>query len=227
VTKQRLLASFLIALVIAGASWSYNWAVSLAPQGSALDRSQLPFYSHSDLLPRWDKWSQARTVGSLEATDQHDHPIDQRLFANGPTIVSFFWAGCVSTCPMSTELLLGLKNNPQILLITDQPLVDRPAVLRSYRSQLSLPASWTLATGAPRDIFGFARQGLFTNIEKRAGDGGPQHSEVNYLIDRVGRIRGIYLANSASEAVRLQSDFDRLQMEIVATEGQPAPRTES
>ena len=183
------------------------------PQGSALDHDELPFYSQADLKPRWDLLSRWRGVGTVALTEASGKALNEGMFANGPTIVSFFWAGCVTACPGLIELLRRVTGGARILLITDQPLTDTAPVLAGYRRRLNLPAEWQLATGRPDAIYRFARRSLFTNVETRRVDGIPRHTEINYLIDGRGRLRGLYDAHSAADSIRLQTDVERLQIE--------------
>ena len=187
----------------------------LAPgtQSSALDHDELPFYSQADLRPRWDLRSRWRRVGTVRLTEASGETLGADLFAKGPTVVSFFWAGCATACPASLNLLRGMAGKPRVLLITDQPLIDTVSVLADYRRRLALPADWQLATGRPEAIYAFGRHGLFTDVEARRSDGIPRHTEVNYLIDRHGRLRGLYDAHSPADAIRLQSDLERLRIE--------------
>jgi protein SCO1 len=167
-------------------------------------------------------FSRWRSVGRVALIEASGERLNADLFADGPTIVSFFWAGCATACPGSIELLRGIKGNPRIMLITDQPLTDTPAILADYRRRLALPANWQLATGNPDAIYAFARRSLFTDVEARRSDGVPRHTEINYLIDRHGRVRGLYDAHSPSDTVRLQTDLERLRIESgVAPPSQP------
>ena len=192
------------------------------PQGSALDHDELPFYSQADLKPRWDVLSRWRGVGTVPLTEASGKALGAGLFAKGPTVVSFFWAGCATACPGSIELLRGIAGNPRVLLMTDQPLTDTVPVLADYRNRLALPADWQLATGHPDTIYAFARRSLFTDVEARRPDGIPRHTEVNYLVDRHGRLRGLYDAHSPADTIRLQTDLERLRIESgVAPEPSP------
>jgi protein SCO1 len=218
---MRARTLFFAALALC-ASAALGALVAPGSQGSALDHDELPFYSRPDLKPRWDIVSRWRNVGTMPLTEASGEPLDAGLFAQGPTIVSFFWAGCATACPGSIELLRGVAGKPRVLLITDQPLTDTVAVLADYRRRLALPADWQLATGRPDAIYAFARRSLFTDVGARRSDGIPRHTEVNYLIDRHGRLRGLYDAHSPADTIRLQTDLERLRIESGVA---PAPPT--
>ena len=211
-----------VGLLALCASAALGAAIVPGPQGSALDHDELPFYSQADLMPRWDMLSRWRGVGTIALTEASGSALGTDLFANGPTVVSFFWAGCATACPGSIELLRGVKGGANVLLITDQPLTDTVPVLADYRRRLNLPAEWKLATGRPDAIYAFARRSLFTDVEARRADGIPRHTEVNYLIDRHGRLRGLYDAHSPADSIRLQTDVERLRIESGVAPAPPA-----
>lgn len=189
--------------------------LSFAPQGSALAHEELPFYSHGDLRPRWDSWSRRQTVGRVALTGADGAAFDQRVFGEGPTVVAFFWTGCASVCPTNLDLLKPLTG-ARVLLVSDQPLIDTPAGLAAFQTGRGLPAAWRLATGAPAAVFAWAREELFIDVKRLNPDGTPAHQEVNFLIDRQGRLRGVYDANAAADAARLQDDIRRLRAEPIA-----------
>ena len=69
-------------------------------------------------------------------------------------------------------------------------------------------------TGEKKDLYGFARKGLF--IIATDGDGGPDdfiHSEKLVLIDKHQHIRGYYDGTSDSEVNQLIKDIQRLKKE--------------
>jgi protein SCO1 len=199
-----------VLLAAIGATAALGAALAPPAPASAFESDELPFYAQADLRPRWDVASRWRNVGPVALTEASGQPFGSESFARGPTVVSFFWAGCATACPASIEQLRALTGKVRVLLISDQPLTDSAPVLADYRRRLSLPNDWQLATGDPATVYRFARAGLFTDVERRGPDGIPLHTERNYLIDRAGRIRGIYDAHSAADAVRLQTDIVRL-----------------
>lgn len=188
---------------------------------SALDQDELPFYSRADLIPRWDFLSRWNRIGSVALTEASGKHLAKNIFSVEPTIISFFWAGCVTVCPGSIQLLIGIKGKPRIILITEQPQFDTPAVLTDFRHRLALPDHWQLVTGQPNAIYDFARRSLFTDVEARRSDRFGRHPEINYLVDRYGRLRGLYDAHSPADSTRLQSDLERLRTETANASKHP------
>ena len=224
--KRRLLRIALASsfLLVAGAAWSL-WLDWRNP-GSALAHDTLPFYASADLRPRWDRVSSVLRVDGFEFTDQRKVAVDDRLLDNGPTVVNLFFAGCVSVCPVSMDLLRTLQASlgsqaPRFVSLTVSPLTDDVRALADYAGKFGLPKDWALLTGDPKHVEAWARRSLYSDITKIGPDGLPPHTERAFLIDRKHRIRGIYDARSPHEMVRLRYDIARLgQEEAPAAAGQ-------
>ncbi|KQU80564.1 hypothetical protein ASE08_10225 [Rhizobacter sp. Root16D2] len=203
-------------LLAAGAAWSL-WADWRNP-GSALAHDTLPFYASSDLRPRWGRISSMLRVDGFEFTDHRETAVDDRLLDGGPTVVNLFFAGCVSVCPVSMDLLRTLQASlgaqaPRFVSLTVSPLTDDARALANYSSKFGLPKEWVLLTGHPQAVEAWARRSLYSDITTLGADGLPPHTERAFLIDRGHRIRGLYDARSPHEMVRLRYDIARLKQE--------------
>jgi protein SCO1/2 len=223
--KKRLLRVALASgfLLVAGATWSL-WLDWRNP-GSALAHDTLPFYASADLRPRWDRVSSVLRVDGFEFTDQRKTAVDDGLLDKGPTVVNLFFAGCVSVCPVSMDLLRTLQASfgsqaPQFVSLTVSPLTDDVRALADYAGKFGLPKDWKLLTGEPKRVEAWARRSLYSDITKIGPDGLPPHTERAFLIDRGHRIRGIYDAGSPHEMVRLRNDIAMLRQEDAPAAGQ-------
>lgn len=215
-----------LAVMTAGVSaWSL-WADWRRPD-SILAHDTLPFYASADMRPRWDRISSVLRVDGFEFTNHRKAAVDSRLFDNGPTVVNLFFAGCVSVCPVSMDLLRTLQASfgsqaPQFVSLTVSPLTDDVRALDDYAAKFGLPKDWILLTGEPRHVEAWARHSLYSDITTLGADGLPPHTERAFLVDRRHRIRGIYDARSPHEMVRLRSDIGQLRREEALVEGQSA-----
>ncbi|WP_159445468.1 SCO family protein [Rhizobacter sp. OV335] len=206
-----------LAVMTAGVSAVSLWADWHRPD-SILAHDTLPFYASADLRPRWDRVSSVLQVDGFEFTDQRKTAVDDRLLDSGPTVVNLFFAGCVSVCPVSMDLLRTLQANlgsqaPRFVSLTVSPLTDDVRALADYAGKFVLPKDWVLLTGHPQAVEAWARRSLYSDITKIGPDGLPPHTERAFLIDRGHRIRGIYDARSPHEMVRLRYDIARLRQE--------------
>jgi cytochrome oxidase Cu insertion factor (SCO1/SenC/PrrC family) len=218
--KIALVSGFCMA---AGASWSL-WADWNRTE-SALAHDTLPFYASADLWPRWDRVSSVLRVSNFQFTDHRQAVVDERVLDGGPTVVNLFFAGCVSVCPVSMDLLRTLQASlgaqaPRFMSLTVSPLTDDARALADYTSKFGLPKEWVLLTGQPQAVEAWARHSLYSDITKLGADGLPPHTERAFLIDRRHRIRGIYDARSPHEMVRLRYDIARLKQEDAPAGGQ-------
>jgi protein SCO1 len=216
-TRNRLLCIAIAVVAAAAAATTMHRAQNLQATESALMYDTLPFYTKSDLLPRW-RGAGDRRIGSFSLRDQHNDLVSQHVFEHGPTVVNFFFTGCATVCPVSMELLNLTRKDlageaPAFLSISVTPLSDDPATLAAYARRIDLPDDWHLATGVPREVFALAQNDLLTDIATPGPDGQPPHTERALLVDTMGRIRGIYNANQAVDLMRLRYDLRRLRAE--------------
>jgi len=211
------------ACALAAITWSL-WIDWQRP-ASVFDHDTLPFYAAADLRPRWDRISSVMRIGGFQLIDQRQRAVDRQLLDRGPTVVNLFFAGCVSVCPVSMDLLRTLHASfgdtpPQFVSLTVSPLTDDVPALAAYADRFGLPKDWLLLTGEPKQVEDWARRSLHSDISKPGADGLPPHTERAFLIDRWHRIRGIYDARSPHEMVRLRHDVTALRLE---ESGAPAP----
>jgi protein SCO1/2 len=215
--RLRRASSSLTLVIFAGAVLT----LVLRPQpkmDSALSHDTLPVYSKPDLRPRWDEDAMQGRIGTIRLRDQDNAALDEHIFDSGPTVVSFFFTGCATVCPVAMELLNEMRRTlgaeaPAFLSISVTPLADTPQTLNAYATQLGLDKQWKLTTGIPAEVYRMARISLFSDIETPGPDGSPPHTERAFLIDRQHRIRGIYNANRSTELMRLRHDLDVLHLE--------------
>lgn len=224
IRRAAVLLCLGLAVMTAGVSALSLWADWRRPD-SILAHDTLPFYASADLRPRWDRISSVLRVDGFEFTNHRKASVDSRLLDNGPTVINLFFAGCVSVCPVSMDLLRTLRASfgsqaPQFVSLTVSPLTDDVRALDDYAARFGLPKDWILLTGEPRHVESWARHSLYSDITQLGADGLPPHTERAFLIDRRHRIRGIYDARSPHEMVRLRSDIGQLRREEAPAEVQ-------
>jgi protein SCO1 len=219
---RRLAWLALAAIAAVGAAGAASLLAEHGHLESVLAHETLPFYGSADLLPRWDFIASMHRVERFALQDQRGQAIDERLLDRGPTVVSFFFAGCATVCPVSTDLLRrtrttlaerGREQAPAFVSITVAPLSDGPASLREFSKRFALGDDWTLMTGEPKRVARLAQRAFFIDIEAPGIGAEPPHIDRAFLVDGSRRIRGIYDATSTNEMQRLGADLDRLRAE--------------
>lgn len=159
------------------------------------------------------------TVPSFSFINQ-DNQILASDFVEGKIwVADYFFTTCKSICPKLTTHLQKVQdafkqdNSVKIVSFTVDPDRDTPGALQAYASTFhAIPSQWQFATGDKKELYSFARKGLF--IVATDGDGSTGdfiHSENLVLIDRQKHIRGYYDGTSDSQVEQLIKDIQRLK----------------
>jgi protein SCO1 len=174
----------------------------------------LPFYNTPDFTPLW--------LSEQEANAQKIHTIAPFSFINNQTLMgkiyvaNFFFTACGSVCPNITNNLIAVqdtfKNEKDIRLISHSvtPWADSVSQLRAYAQRYKINAQqWHLLTGKKAEIYQLARQSYFAEEEIGYTKDSTEflHTEHALLIDRKGRIRGIYNATLPLEIQKIITDI--------------------
>lgn len=210
----------LMALILTAVAVGWAKGVMNGPQ-NALNNDSLPYYRDASLRPRWDRWASWHHTARFSLTGDRGQIVDQNTLEKKPTVVGFFYGGCISVCPVSLEALRKLNDAlgkthgaaaPQFLLISATPDDDTPKTLAAYAQRLHLPTDWILATGKSSEVHGLASS-LMSDVRRPAGGGEPPHLQRAFLLDMQRRIRGVYDAGSMTEMRRMANDYQRLVSE--------------
>jgi protein SCO1/2 len=169
-------------------------------RASNLPYNDLPYYENGDFTPNWT--GAAHRVGRFSLVAQDGAPLTDRDLAGHVHVASFIYTRCSAICPM---LVASLKKVQAAT--TDLPLVivsysvtpdlDSPAVLATFGRERGIdPARWKLVTGDKSQIYRLARESYFASDERLgatlAQPDAFLHTEKLVLVDREGRLRGVY-----------------------------------
>lgn len=150
-------------------------------------------------------------------TNQLGEKITQEDYRGKIYVADFFFTTCPTICPkMSTHMLELQKHfydRPEFKLLshTVNPEHDSVEVLFEYARKVHARDSvWDFVTGKKEDIYQIAFDGYFANaMEDEVAPGGFLHSSNLFLIDKKGRIRGIFDGTSTRE---VESLMDAIQI---------------
>ncbi len=134
-------------------------------------------------------------------------------------VADFIFTRCAGTCPLIThqmgELqkeLAGPELETKLISISVDPAFDTPAILAKYAQAAGAdPSRWTFLTGTPEVIRPLVTQGFKLPVDG-SGDTPMQlmHSQNFVLVDRAGRVRGLYDGTTAEGRKELHVALGKL-----------------
>jgi protein SCO1/2 len=178
----------------------------------------LPYYGSADLTPVWSGTS--HRVGAFTLVTQTGAALTNADLAGRVHVASFVYTRCSALCPRLVRSLARLQDrirDPRFVLVSFSvtPDLDTPSVLSAFgRARGIDPARWKLVTGDKRVIYTLARESYFASDERLLATlEGPDaflHTEQFVLVDRTGRLRGVYNGTQAFDVEHLIEDALRL-----------------
>ena len=188
----------------------------------------LPFYNSPDFTAEWIKpndtnYHSIHCIDTFALQNQSGHTITKDSLEGNIYVANFFFTSCKSICPRMTHNLEDLqdefKNIQKVKLVSFSvmPGKDSVATLKKYGVDHHIdPYKWYLLTGNKERIYTLGRQSYFS--EKRPGmqkdSSDFLHTESMLLIDKAGRIRGIYNATEKQDITRVKTDINLLLKEM-------------
>ena len=185
----------------------------------------LPFYNSAEFTPHWlveddPALTGFHQVGEFELMNQFGETISSADVAGRIYVASFFFSTCPGICPAIRSKLSQVQdhfaNDPDLLILSHsiRPETDTPAVLLAYAESNNVVSErWHLLTGDRQALYRLARDSYFANedLGEIQSNDDFLHTENLLLIDRKGRIRGIYNGLSESSVRHLIADIEQLQ----------------
>ena len=143
-------------------------------------------------------------------------------------IADFFFTNCPGPCLTMTrrmaEMRRQLPPSVRFASITVDPQTDQPPVLSRYAARFGVADGddgWLFLTGGQESIYRLAREGFHlaasgpAEVDFRTPDAAPLaaflHSTRFALVDRDGRLRGIYDSVDENDLRRLAADVQTLR----------------
>jgi protein SCO1 len=202
-------------------------AVILAACSSSKKETALPFYSTPDFTPQWlsqsDKeYEEVHTIAPFTFTNQEGKIISQKQVEGKVYVANFFFTRCGSICPKMNSNLktvadtFAANDDVRILSHSVTPETDSVQQLAAYGKRNGInPQNWWLLTGDKEAIYNLARRSYFADEETgyRLTSNDFLHTENAVLIDRKGRIRGVYNATLQLEMQKLVEHINQLLKE--------------
>lgn len=190
-------------------------------------KQELPFYNTPDFTPVWlsstDKnYASIHTIAPFSFTNQFGKTITNKDTQGKIYVANFFFTSCSAICPRMMSNMAAVQqafgNNSRVLLLSHSvtPLIDSVPVLLKYAENHHINGkNWYLLTGNQDTIYKLARRAYFADDATGFNKGTDEflHTENLVLIDRKGRIRGVYNSSLALEVQNLISHIRLLLAE--------------
>lgn len=200
----------------------------VACRQQATDKA-LPYYNAPDFTPVFLTGSSkiektiTHTIGKFKLYNQHGHAFSEKDAEGKIHVANFFFTGCGSICPGMMNKLAKLNQSFEkdttvvFLSFSVTPWRDSVSRLREYATTNKIISpNWHLLTGPKVDIYTLARRSYFAEealgFTKDSTDF--LHTEHVLLVDKTGRIRGIYNGTLDLDMEQLAKDIRLLKEEV-------------
>lgn len=173
---------------------------------AAPSRTPSPATSSSGLPVMWQ-------MPAFSFRDQNDRPTTAGELRGHVVIADFVFTTCTSICPLITAKMALLQRrltNEKLRFVSFSvdPARDSPEALKKYASEWRPGESrWVLLSTTPDGLQKLAA-GMFVAVEPAKDD--IAHSNLFFLVDAQGGVRGIYESNRDDAIERLVQDSQKL-----------------
>lgn len=162
-------------------------------------------------------------VKEFEFVDQNGDTITNRNVAGKVQVVEFFFTTCKGICPKMNTNMLAIaetyksEEDFMILSHTVDPDKDSVGRMKHYADSLKIDSKqWLLLTGAKAKLYEAARKSYLLddqNDETAAIEEQFIHTQLFALVDKSGKVRGIYDGLNKEELKKLDKDIQLLLKE--------------
>ncbi|CAL2094138.1 SCO family protein [Tenacibaculum sp. 190524A05c] len=187
----------------------------------------LPFFNSALMTPEWiaqdtDEYQKIHKVGEFQLTNQEGELITNTTYNGKIYVADFFFVTCPGICPVLEKNMSILQEkymkDDEVFLLshTVMPTKDSVPVLKQYAVENDIHSGkWNLVTGDKKQLYDLARTSYFADEDfvKTQDEDAFIHTENFVLVDKKGRIRGVYNGTIKLEIQRLIRHIDMLKKE--------------
>lgn len=198
-----------------------------APESGVKEEVTLPFFNSADFTPEWiakdtKAYDAIHKIPPFSFTNQEGVKVTNKDYEGKIYVADFFFTTCTGIC---RQLSLNMKtiqetykDDEEVLLLSHSvtPEMDSVPVLKKYADAYGIDASkWNLVTGDKEAIYELARTAYFSDEDfvKTQEASTFIHTENFLLIDKKGRIRGVYNGTLKLATKRLLRHIELLKKE--------------
>ncbi|MFN3916599.1 MAG: SCO family protein [Flavobacteriales bacterium] len=196
---------------------------------NAAKNKPLPVISPADVNPLLVDESIQRKKGGhyildFALTDQRGRTFSKEMVEGKIVVVNFFFTTCPTICPAMNSQLKRVyevyKNHEEIFFLshTVMPEIDSSEILFQYAERLGVNHDkWIFLTGSKEELYRLARKSYLAapaigdkSFSAHAEGNDFVHTENLVLVDRKGRIRGLYDGLNKIRVDELIADLSKL-----------------
>jgi protein SCO1/2 len=188
----------------------------------------LPYFNSEGFTPLWiakndENYKKIHTIAPFEFTNQNGKKVTNKDFEGKIYIADFFFTTCPGICPILAKNMKSIqefyKEDNDILLLSHSvmPWVDSVSKIKQYAiDKNAIDNKWHLVTGDRDAIYNIARTSYFADEDFKETKDESEfiHTENFVLVDRKGRIRGVYNGTLGVDVLRLKRHIEILKKEI-------------
>lgn len=165
---------------------------------SCIKSKGLPIYGNRDFDEKGD--TVYHTIPEFSFIDQNCEVVTEKKFKGKIYIADFFFTTCQGTCPIMTNSLSNAQSalkefEEEVLFLshTVDPETDSCSQLLEYGKEKGADFNnWTFVTGSKKSLYNQAVKYLVVASDQVDEELHFIHSDQLVLIDKKGRIRGMY-----------------------------------
>lgn len=161
------------------------------------------------------------TIEPFVLLDQDSALVTNQTFSNQIYVADFFFTSCPTICPVMKAQMLRVyekfESNDEFVILshTIDPKYDTIPLLKDYSERLGASSErWKFLWGTQEEIYDLA-EGSYMSIadEDANAPGGFVHSGAFLLVDKEGRVRGVYDGTAPDQVDVLMLDIEKLLAE--------------
>jgi len=188
----------------------------------------LPFFNSALFTPEWidpntPNYDKIHKIAEFNLINQDGNEINNLTYKDKIYVADFFFVSCPGICPILEKNMSILqekfRNDRDVMLLshTVMPSRDSVPVLKQYALENDIISDkWNLVTGDKKQIYDLARTSYFADEDfvKTQNEDAFIHTENFILVDKKGRIRGVYNGTLKIEIKRLIRHIELLKKEV-------------
>jgi protein SCO1 len=161
-------------------------------------------------------------VKDFSFTDQDGKQLKQRDVEGKVYVIEYFFTTCKGICPKMNANMKTIyekyKTEPAFAIIshTCQPEVDSVPLLKAYSQTMGAGPNWHFVTGNKDSLYKMARESYLLDNEKNNSENIRDqfiHTQFFAVVDKEGRVRGVYDGLKNDELDKLSKDIKDLLKE--------------